>query len=62
VIVDSDKNIVGNFSPIQRTLTVNVIGNGTVTKNPDQPTYNDGQVVQLTATPGPGLGVRQLVG
>jgi len=54
VIVDGNKNIVANFSPIQRTLTINVVGNGTVTKNPDQPTYNDGQVVQLTATPGPG--------
>jgi hypothetical protein len=42
VIVDGNKNIVANFSPIQRTLTVNVIGNGTVTKNPNQPTYNDG--------------------
>jgi uncharacterized repeat protein (TIGR02543 family) len=36
------------------TLTVNVVGNGTVTKNPDQPTYHDNDVVQLTATPDAG--------
>src|SRR6185369_17562509 len=54
VIVDGNKNIVANFSPIQRTLTINIIGNGTVTKNPNQPSYNDGSTVQLTATPGPG--------
>ena len=54
VIVDGTKNIEANFSPIQRTLTINIIGNGTVQKNPDQPTYDDGTVVQLTATPGPG--------
>jgi hypothetical protein len=43
-----------HVSQVQRTLTVNIIGNGTVTKDPDQPTYNDGQVVQLTANPGLG--------
>jgi len=33
------------------TLTINTIGSGTVTKNPDQATYHDGVVVTLTATP-----------
>jgi uncharacterized repeat protein (TIGR02543 family) len=36
------------------TLTVNVVGNGTVTKNPDQTTYHYNDVVQLTATPDAG--------
>jgi len=36
------------------TLTVNVVGNGTVTKNPDKTVYNAGEQVTLTATPGPG--------
>ncbi len=32
-------------------LTVNTLGNGTVVIDPDQPSYSDGQVVTLTATP-----------
>jgi hypothetical protein len=35
----------------QYTLTVNVAGIGTVTKNPDKATYLLNEVVQLTATP-----------
>jgi hypothetical protein len=34
------------------TLTVNVVGNGTVTKNPDQPIYGTGTNVTLTAVNG----------
>lgn len=33
-------------------LTVNVVGNGTVTKNPDQPIYSPGTNVTLTAVDG----------
>jgi len=36
------------------TLTILTVGNGTVTKNPDQPSYESGTVVQLTATPATG--------
>jgi hypothetical protein len=36
---------------VQRVLTVNVAGEGNVAKNPDQPSYYDGQSVQLTAQP-----------
>lgn len=32
-------------------LTVNIVGNGTVTKNPNQSTYHKNVVVQLTAIP-----------
>ena len=35
----------------QYTLTVNIMGKGTVTKNPDKPYYVDGEVVTLTAIP-----------
>ena len=38
----------------QYTLTVNILGNGSVSKNPDQATYTYGQNVQLTATAAPG--------
>jgi hypothetical protein len=41
--------------PAQRTLTLNVVGTGcSVTKTPDQATYNDGTVVTLTAIPADG--------
>jgi hypothetical protein len=38
------------------TLTVTVIGTGSVAKNPDQASYHYGDVVQLTANPGTGWG------
>lgn len=53
VTMNADKNITANFTPIVAintyTLTVNAT-NGTVLKNPDQPNYNSGTTVQLTAT------------
>ena len=39
---------------IQSNLTVNVTGQGMVSKNPDQTTYSDGSNVTLTATPASG--------
>ena len=36
------------------TLTVNIVGDGSVTNNPDQATYHYGDVVTLTATADPG--------
>ena len=36
------------------TLTTNVVGSGSVAKNPDQATYGSGAVVTLTATPAAG--------
>jgi hypothetical protein len=36
------------------TLTVAIVGNGSVSKNPDQPTYTHGTEVELTATADPG--------
>ena len=35
-------------------LFLTIVGNGSVTKNPDYPTYNPGQTVQLTAVPNQG--------
>jgi uncharacterized repeat protein (TIGR02543 family) len=49
VLMDADKNITANFSLIGTTFTLNVTAvNGTVSKNPDQLTYNDGDNVVLT--------------
>jgi hypothetical protein len=39
---------------LQRTLTLSVVGGGTVSKSPNQATYTDGASVQLTANPGTG--------
>lgn len=51
VSMDSDKNITANFTPVKSTFTLNVTAqNGTVSKNPDQQTYLDGDQVALTAT------------
>ena len=41
-------------SPPAYTLTVNITGNGSVTKNPDQATYSYNDIVQLTANADPG--------
>ena len=55
----TDTNVTANISATATfaintyTLTVGAV-NGTVTKNPDQATYNHGTAVQLTATPAAG--------
>ncbi len=53
VTMDANKNITANFAINTYTLTINAT-NGTVTKNPDQATYDSAAVVQLTATPATG--------
>jgi len=55
VLMNGNKNITANFSLIATAFTLNVTAvNGTVVKNPDQLTYNDGDNVVLTATPNAG--------
>ncbi|MDB5004712.1 MAG: cell wall/surface repeat protein [Mucilaginibacter sp.] len=50
----ANKTLVANF--VINTYTLNVTAtNGTVAKNPNQPTYNYGTTVQLTATANPGF-------
>jgi hypothetical protein len=51
--VTAPHTISSTFAINTYTLTVNAI-NGTVTKTPDQPAYNHGTSVQLTATPNTG--------
>jgi len=54
VIMDSNKIINATFTPNQYTLTINIVGGGSVSKNPDRPTYTYGEIVTLTATADPG--------
>ena len=55
VTMDSNKSITATFTEIPKySLTVNVSGNGSVTKTPDAATYLRGTSVQLTANPDPG--------
>jgi uncharacterized repeat protein (TIGR02543 family) len=54
VAMTADKAITGTFLVNTYALTVNTVGNGTVAKSPDQPSYNHGTSVTLTATPAAG--------
>ena len=54
VNVDSDKTVDVTLSRKLYTLSIEVTGNGTVTKNPDKPEYTHGEEVQLTALPDEG--------
>ncbi|WP_162054270.1 InlB B-repeat-containing protein [Pontibacter pamirensis] len=55
--MDGDKSITATFNQVQQTyytLTVGMEGNGTVTRSPDQESYEAGTTVTLTATPATG--------
>ena len=54
ITMDGDRTVTATFTQDQYTLTVNVVGRGSVTKVPDQATYTHGTVVELTATPAAG--------
>ncbi len=45
---------IGSVQPTQYTLTVNTVGSGSVTKNPNIATYSSGTSVTLTAVPNAG--------
>jgi hypothetical protein len=51
VTMDSNKAVTATFTQDEYTLTIDVVGNGTVTRVPDQATYHYGEVVTLTAAP-----------
>jgi uncharacterized repeat protein (TIGR02543 family) len=51
--VNNERNVTATFTTAF-TLNLTTIGNGTASKNPDQPNYQNGTVVQLTATPNAG--------
>ena len=51
ITMDSDKTVTATFTQDQYTLTINTVGNGTVSKDPDQAIYAHNDVVELTADP-----------
>jgi uncharacterized repeat protein (TIGR02543 family) len=53
VTMDSGKSVTATFTLSQYSLTTNVVGSGTITRNNAGP-YNYGDVVQLTAVPATG--------
>jgi hypothetical protein len=54
VVIADAIRLVSSSSPVQYSLTVNVVGSGSVTKNPNQASYAPGTVVTLTANPAAG--------
>ena len=52
--VTADHTFTATFALNEYTLTVDVVGDGAVAVDPDQPTYLHGATVTLTATPGAG--------
>jgi uncharacterized repeat protein (TIGR02543 family) len=56
ITMDDNKTVTANFLPEEYSVTINIspIGGGTVTKSPNQSTYNYGDQVTLTATPASG--------
>src|SRR5262245_36904859 len=50
----ANKNVTATFAIDTYTLNVTTVGSGSVTKVPNQATYNYGTSVQLTANPGTG--------
>lgn len=54
ITMTGNKSVIAHFSQNQYTLTITVVGSGSVTKNPNQATYSYGQVVTVTAVPGTG--------
>jgi len=53
-MVPSNNSLNGSFAVIAYDLNVSVVGNGTVTKNPNQVSYAPGTEVTLTANPATG--------
>jgi surface protein len=55
LVIDADKEVIGNFKRIQYALTVTIVGQGTVAekviKEGSITNYNGGTVVELTASP-----------
>jgi hypothetical protein len=64
LVMNGPKAVTANFTSGPYTLTVHVnpLGSGSVTKNPDKPTYFLGEQVSLTAAAHPNWAFRQWAG
>jgi uncharacterized repeat protein (TIGR02543 family) len=51
ITIDGEKTITASFELRSYTLTVNKIGSGTVTVDPEKPAYSYGESVKVTAIP-----------
>ncbi len=51
IVFDSDKNIFTIFELINYSINIDIIGSGSVTKNPDIPIYYYGDIVDIQAIP-----------
>ncbi len=51
VTVDTNKSVVAVFIPNEHSIVVNFVGQGSVSKNPDQIIYNYSDIVELVALP-----------
>ncbi len=56
LVMDADKTVTAYFTQDQYTLTVNIVGSGSVVKNPNQATYTYDTPVELTANAIPDWG------
>ena len=54
VTMNANTSVTATFTQDQYTLTINTVGNGSVTPAPNQATYTYGQVVNLEVTADPG--------
>jgi len=54
ITMDAPKVVTATFAQDQYTLTLDTVGDGSVTANPDLPTYLYGDVVTVTAVPSAG--------
>jgi len=53
ITMDGDKTVTATFTQNDYTLTINIVGSGSVDKVPDQATYHFGDSVELTANANP---------
>jgi Divergent InlB B-repeat domain len=61
LIVNGNESVTANFTPTPCTLTINIVGSGTVTPASGS-SYTCGTQVQVTATPGSGYSFGQFSG